>query len=45
MKRKAIVKAVVVAEVIIHEDAIGNQEIESFEDIRDMHEFEVIEII
>lgn len=45
MKKKAIVKTTVIAEVWIHEDIQGNQEIEDFEDIRDIREFEVIEII
>lgn len=43
MKKKAIVKATIIVEVIIHEDIQGNQEIEEFEDIRDTLEFEVLE--
>lgn len=43
MKKKVKVKATIIAEVWIHEDIQGNQEIEEFEDIQDTLEFEVIE--
>lgn len=42
MKKKAKVKTTVIAYVMIHEDIHGNQEIEDFEDIEDILEFEVI---
>jgi len=40
MKKKVKVKATIIADVWIHEDIQGNQEIE---DIQDTLEFEVIE--
>lgn len=43
MKKKVKVKATIIAEVWIHEDMVGNQEIEEFEDITDILEFEIIE--
>lgn len=43
MKKKAKVKTTVIAYVWINEDIQGNQEIEDFEDIDDVLEFEVIE--
>ena len=43
MIKKAIVKVLCIAEVTIHEDATGNQEIEDYGDIRDTLEFEIIE--
>lgn len=43
MKKKAIVKATIIAEVCINEDIQGNQEINDYEDIRDTLEFEVIQ--
>lgn len=45
MKRKAIIKAVVIAEAFINEDTQKNQEIENIEDIRDIQEFEILDII
>lgn len=45
MKKKAKVKTTVIAYVMIHEDIQGNQEIEDFEDIDDVLEFEIIEEI
>lgn len=43
--KKAIVRAVVIAEALIYKDALGNEEIESIEDIRDIQEFEEIQQI
>ena len=43
MKKKVKVKTTVIAYVYINEDAQGNQEIEDFEDIEEVFEFEVIE--
>lgn len=43
MKKKVKVKALVIAEVWINEDVVGNQEIDDFDDIDDVLEFEIIE--